>query len=124
MIDDFGHILHITRNFGLLQTPTVIFYYSIAYNWSSIVYHDNMIFQLSLFLDLRDISGQTHCFCFGTREIVVIILFTSASLFLYDGLQVRLHLRSGNTGKTYKTYMFIYSLAQKKKKEVHCRFEK
>lgn len=75
-----------------------------------------MIFQLSLFLDLRDISGQTHCFCFGTREIVVIILFTSASLFLYDGLQVRLHLRSGNTGKTYKTYMFIYSLAQKKKK--------
>lgn len=37
--------------------------------------------------DLRDISGQTHCFCFGTREIVVIILITSASLFLYDGLQ-------------------------------------
>lgn len=53
MIDDFGHILHITRNFGLLQTPTVIFYYSIAYNWSSIVYHDNMIFQLTIVLIFR-----------------------------------------------------------------------
>ncbi|XP_048741874.2 major facilitator superfamily domain-containing protein 4A-like isoform X1 [Ostrea edulis] len=37
--------------------------------------------------DLRDISGQTYCFCFGTRETVVVILITSASLFLYDGLQ-------------------------------------
>ncbi|XP_062588525.1 major facilitator superfamily domain-containing protein 4A-like [Saccostrea cucullata] len=37
--------------------------------------------------NMRDISGQTYCFCCGTREIVIIILITSVSLFFYDGLQ-------------------------------------
>nr|XP_022304655.1 major facilitator superfamily domain-containing protein 4A-like [Crassostrea virginica] len=56
--------------------------------------------------DLRDISGQTHCFCFGTREIVVIMLITSSSLFLYDGLQ-----------SSYADY--IYSFAVKNVQGLH-----
>ncbi|KAK3101848.1 hypothetical protein FSP39_006777, partial [Pinctada imbricata] len=37
--------------------------------------------------EIRDISGQKTCFFCGTREILVITILTSASLFLYDGLQ-------------------------------------
>lgn len=66
-----------------------------------------------IILDLRDISGQTHCFCFGTREIVVIILITSASLFLYDGLQVNKFLPSaGYTGKTYSTQVHVLTCSK------------
>lgn len=75
----------------------------------------NMIFHLTgvFILDLRDISGQTHCFCFGTREIVVIILITSASLFLYDGLQVNKFLPSaGHTGKTYSTQVHVLTCSK------------
>ena len=42
--------------------------------------------------DLRDVSGESfinRCFTFGTKEMLLITLITSLSLFIYDGIQVK-----------------------------------